>query len=123
MIPKKYGCLEQILDVRGIFFLSSITDDEDPRITCPNDIVMDTDAGQSYALIALPALINESDNVGLMHTRVTALSSTYEEGDTLQFAYQETPPHTVVYHAVDHAGNEATCQITVTITGEYRNGG
>ena len=99
--------------------MSCTTDNEDPSITCPTDITLDTDAGESYATIALPALISTSDNVGVVDTYVSALAGTHEEGDTLQFPYQETPPHTVVYHAVDHAGNEATCQITVTITGEY----
>ena len=79
---------------------------------------MDTDAGESYASIALPALICESDNVGVLHTWVTDLSGTHEVGDTLQFEYQQTPPHTFVYHAVDYAGNEVTCQISVTVTGE-----
>ena len=59
-----------------------------------------------------------SDNVGIVDTWVDALSGTHEVGDTLQFEYQQTPPHTIVYHAVDHAGNEATCQVTVTVTGE-----
>ena len=80
---------------------------------------MTTDAGQSYASVTLPALVSMSDNVAVVDTWVTALSGTHEEGDTLQFEYQETPPYTVVYHAVDHASNEVTCQITVTVTGEY----
>ena len=80
---------------------------------------MDTETGESYSLIVLPALISMSDNVAVVDTWVTALSATHEVGDTLQFEYQETPPYTVAYHAVDDASNEAVCEITVTVTGEY----
>ena len=102
-----------------IIFSSFKSDNEDPSITCPSDITRDSDAGESYASITLPAFVSMSDNVGIVDTWVDALSGTNEVGDTLQFEYQQTPPHTVVYYAVDHAGNEVNCQFTVTVTGQY----
>ena len=80
---------------------------------------MDTDAGQSYASVTLPAFMSMSDNVAIVDTRVDALSGTYVIGNTLQFEYQQTPPYDVTYYAIDHAANEVNCQITVTVTGEF----
>ena len=83
------------------------------------DITLDTDAGQSYASVSLPTFMSMSDNVGIADTWVDALSDTHEVGDTLQFEYQQTPPHTVTSYAADHTGNEVDCQFTVTVTGKF----
>ena len=99
-----------------MFFKS---DFEPPSIACPINITVDTDAGESYASIALPAFMSMSDNVGIVDTMVDALSGTHDIGDTLQFEYQQTPPYDVTYYAIDHAANEVNCQITVTVTGEF----
>ena len=79
---------------------------------------MDTDAGQSYASVTLPAFTSMSDNVAIVDTRVDALSGTHQIADTLQFEYQQTLSHNVTYYAIDRALNEVTCQFTVTVTGE-----
>ena len=80
---------------------------------------MDTDAGQSYASVTLPAFISMSDNVGIVDTRVDALSGTHDIGDTLQFEYLQTSFYSIAYYASDHTGNEVNCHFTVTVTGEF----
>ena len=100
-------------------FISAKSDNENPSVTCAADFSVGTDEGQSYASVTLPDFISSSDNVGVVDTWIDALSATYEVGNTVQFEYQETPPHTVVYYAVDHAGNQVSCEVEVTVTGGY----
>ena len=86
-------------------------------VACPASIVMDTVLGESYALVTLPDFTSVSDNVGVVDTWIIINGSQYEVGDQVQFEYVGSP-HILVYHAVDAAFNEATCSVTVTVSGQ-----
>ena len=95
------------------FSISFQTDGEPPEIECPDDIIQPTDYGQSTTSIALS--VNTTDNVG-----VTGLNCTDQNGRTVlqggsnsfYFGY-----NTVTCNTSDVVGLTASCNFTVTITG------
>eukprot|EP00667_Euglena_gracilis_P000080 EG_transcript_80 len=85
-------------------FSVTIYDTEPPRITCPNDIVQNTDPGLPTAVVTWPAP-NATDNAGTPTVTVTkAPGSVFPLGATR-----------VTYQATDSQLNTAACSFTVTV--------
>src|SRR5690606_6373995 len=90
-------------------FTVTITDDENPTITCPANINQTADAGVCNAAVTVPAP-QAADNCGVLSVTndfngTANASGTYPVGTT-----------TVVYTVTDIHGNSTTCSFTVTIT-------
>ncbi|XP_077981778.1 hyalin-like [Glandiceps talaboti] len=86
-------------------FTVTITDTEEPVITCPADIDATPDQGMSTASMTW-GVPNATDNAG----NVTVTGS-HDPGDDFGIGIS-----VVQYTAVDTSGNIGTCQFTVTIT-------
>ena len=84
--------------------LVTVNDTEDPAITCPVDIEVDTDSGVCEAVITDLGIALTSDNCAVSSV-VNDGVSPYSEGVT-----------TVVWTVEDSAGNTSTCSQTVTVT-------
>lgn len=90
-------------------FTVEVTDDVNPIITCPNDIVTGPTTPDCQALVNYPAP-GAIDNCGLASVELIAglaSGSLFPTGVT-----------TIVYEATDVNGNTATCSFTVTVEGE-----
>ena len=88
-------------------FVITITDDEAPPIICPDDIIASTDAGACNATVTWdeptrPQSECLADSV--------ILSSNFLPGDTFPVGVT-----TIIYTAIDTAGNVANCSFNVTI--------
>ncbi|WP_170111412.1 HYR domain-containing protein, partial [Mangrovibacterium marinum] len=84
----------------------TVTDDEDPVITCPATITVNNDAGQCGAIVNYPLPV-VSDNC----SGVSTVKSDGPDSGTL-FPVGTT---SVTYRATDAAGNVAECSFTVTV--------
>ena len=82
----------------------TVTDDEDPTITCPGDVTLSADAGVCSASNVNLGTPNTSDNCGVAGTTNDAPAS-YNVGST-----------TVTWTVTDVNGNTATCTQIVTVT-------
>ena len=81
----------------------TVEDNEDPQITCPADVVVDTDAGLCTASgVNLGSEIS-SDNCGIASV-VNNSSEPYALGNT-----------TVLWTVTDNAGNTSTCEQLITV--------
>ncbi|HSP83668.1 MAG TPA: HYR domain-containing protein, partial [Gillisia sp.] len=87
-------------------FTVTITDDEDPTISCPANINMNVDAGLCGAVVEfeIPEANDNSGNVTVTQTAGPASGEVFPVGTT-----------TVSFTATDEAGNTATCSFTVTV--------
>jgi len=86
-------------------FTVTVVDNQPPSITCPSNLVRNTDAGQCSAVT--PYAVAASDNCPGATTTVTAglsSGSAFPKGTT-----------TVEVKATDAAGFTASCQFTVTV--------
>jgi gliding motility-associated-like protein len=86
----------------------TITDDEFPTITCPEDITVNSDLGNCSALITVPLAV-AADNCGIAsvtndYTGTEDASGIYPVGTTL-----------VTWTVIDLGGNETTCQMNITV--------
>ena len=85
----------------------TVTDAENPVVTCPANIEQNTDAGQCYATVTIVAA-TATDNCGATVAGVRSdakpLSDPYPKGLT-----------TIAWTATDAAGNHASCTQTVTV--------
>jgi len=86
----------------------TITDDEDPTITCPADITVSNDAGACGANVTVPAPAYGDNCPGA--TIVNDYNSTANASD-----YYAVGTHTVIWTVSDAAGNSATCSMTITV--------
>ena len=83
--------------------LVTVEDNEDPGITCPSDVVVDTDAGLCTASGVNLGSEFTSDNCGVASV-VNNASEPYSLGQT-----------TVLWTVTDNAGNTNTCEQLVTV--------
>jgi len=81
-----------------------VTDNEDPSITCPNNIVKNNDINKCSATVAFLGTASATDNCGVTNVTNNATGNVYPVGVT-----------TITWTAVDAAGNAATCQQTITV--------
>jgi gliding motility-associated-like protein len=90
-------------------FTVTVTDDENPTITCPSNITQTADPEVCNAAVTI-AVPQANDNCGVQsvtnsYTGTADASGTYPVGTT-----------TVTYTVTDIHGNSTTCSFTVTVT-------
>lgn len=85
----------------------TVTDNEAPVITCPNNITTDNDAGSCDAVVTYSAPTVTDNCTGSI---TPTLSSGLASGSSFPLGTS-----TVVYAAVDGSGNSSTCSFTVTV--------
>jgi predicted outer membrane repeat protein len=94
-------------------FTVTVTDEQDPTITCPANISKTTDAGQCTAVTTYS--VTASDNCAYTLTRTspagTASGSAFPIGTT-----------NVEWSVTDAGGNATSCAFTVTVTDEQLPG-
>ncbi len=85
-----------------------VNDTQLPALTCPADILQDSDAGECHAdvTIALPA---SGDNCGIA-TVLNDYNNTADASDIYPVG-----THVIVWTATDIHGNQSTCQQNITI--------
>lgn len=83
-----------------------LPDTTPPTITCPGNIVVDTDAGVCGAAVAFSDPVGEDDLEGAVTNQIAGPAS----GDV--FPVGET---TVAFEVEDAAGNKTQCSFTVTV--------
>ncbi|KAJ8021040.1 Ovochymase-1 [Holothuria leucospilota] len=86
-------------------FSVTVTDNERPVVTCPANIAVDTDPGQSTGSVMWSSP-TATDNSG----QNVSLSSDSQPGD------YEIGGHVVTYTGEDKSGNTAQCSFNVTVT-------
>jgi hypothetical protein len=101
-------------------FTVTVTDNEDPTISCPSDITQNVDAGVCNASVVVPnATIDDNCSATLLTWSMTgatiATSAVTGINQIGTFTFN-TGITTVTYIVRDAAGNEATCSFTVTVT-------
>ncbi len=84
-----------------------VTDNEDPTIACPSDIITTNVIGQNYAVVTYTE-ITATDNCGVTVERTSGLAS------GAQFPIGTT---VVTYVATDSSGNQTECSFTVLVKG------
>ena len=90
------------------FFYFSFTDNEVSMFSnTPGDLIVNTDAGQSFAVVAWTAP-TVTDNSGLY-----TLSSSHSSGSSFSIGIT-----TVTYTVVDAAGNTASYSFNITVVGK-----
>ncbi len=84
----------------------TISEDTDPEITCPSDIVVDTDPGACDAVVTYtpPTGTDNCPNPSTILIAGLGPGATFPIGTT-----------TETYEVTDEAGNTATCSFTVTV--------
>ncbi|WP_139839273.1 HYR domain-containing protein, partial [Christiangramia flava] len=87
-------------------FTITVEDDEDPTITCPENIVQPNDPGLCGAVVefAMPEFADNSGQVTIEQLTGPASGEFFEVGTT-----------TVTFRATDAAGNTAECSFDVTV--------
>jgi hypothetical protein len=88
-------------------FTVSISDNEDPEITCPGDINVNNDTGECYAVVTYTAPIGTDNFPGAVTTQIAGLSSgsQFPKGTT-----------TNTFRVTDAYGNTAECSFDVIVT-------
>ncbi|MBW6491252.1 MAG: HYR domain-containing protein [Lentimicrobium sp.] len=86
----------------------TVVDNEDPQITCPEDITVNNDQGvcEAYVTVPEPEVSDncEISSVTNSYTQTVNASAIYPVGTTV-----------VVWTVVDEYGNSATCTMNVTV--------
>jgi hypothetical protein len=101
-------------------FTVTVTDNEDPTISCPSDITQNVDAGVCNASVVVPnATIDDNCSATLLTWSMTGATVAASPATGINhigtFTFN-TGITTVTYIVRDAAGNEATCSFTVTVT-------
>ncbi|MBR9920910.1 MAG: HYR domain-containing protein [Bacteroidetes bacterium] len=93
----------------------TVTDDEDPTINCPGNVVVMTDMGFCSAVVGnISASAN--DNCGISSITYTLTGATTDSGmDDASGLTFEVGITTVEYTVTDDNGNSATCSFTVEV--------
>ncbi|TXD92307.1 tandem-95 repeat protein, partial [Gillisia hiemivivida] len=84
-----------------------VTDNQDPTIACPGNIITTNVIGQDYAVVKYTE-VTATDNCGVTVERTTGLAS------GAQFPIGTT---VVTYMATDASGNQTECSFTVLVKG------
>lgn len=87
----------------------TITDDEAPTITCPDDITMAASTTDCSAVVNWTPPTPMDNCPGATATNI----STFDSGDALPFGAT-----TITYNATDAAGNTASCDFVITVFDE-----
>ena len=102
-------------------FTVTITDNENPTITCPGNVVQTADAGVCNAVVngIAPTATNDNCAVTIQTWSLAGATTGNSPAVGINDASGETfnvGVTTVTYVVEDAAGNTATCNFTVTIT-------
>lgn len=81
-----------------------VLDNENPSITCPANVVKNNDINKCSATIAYIGSANATDNCGVKTLSNNSTGPVFPVGVT-----------TVTWTAIDAAGNDVTCQQTITV--------
>ena len=89
-------------------FTVTVTDDEDPELSCPADITVTTTTNESYAIVQFnSATVTDNCGATVEQTAGPVSGSQFPLGTT-----------TVTFTATDEAGNTTECSFTVTVEDE-----
>ncbi len=103
------NCTDQtVSDVQFI----NIFDEEAPDITCPGDIVVNTQAGQCFTTVTLPPPTVADNCDGMPDFFV---NTSYGATGLGPHPFVPAGQHTVQYTAVDECGNTSVCTINLTV--------
>ncbi len=92
-------------------FNISVEDNIAPTITCPDDIVVDADASDSYAVTGtIFDPVSFSDNCSIAN-----LENNYNSGSSLDGAEFPVGNTTVIWTVSDDNGNETSCSFVITV--------
>ncbi|MCB9224919.1 MAG: HYR domain-containing protein, partial [Crocinitomicaceae bacterium] len=101
-------------------FTVTVTDNENPTITCPGNASQTADAGNCSAVVnALAPTTADNCGVTLQTWALTGATTANSAGTGINDASGQTfnvGVTTVTYYIEDAAGNSATCNFTVTVT-------
>lgn len=86
-----------------------VTDEENPTITCPTDITVNTDSGQCEALVTIPLVI-ASDNCS-----VSSITNDFNAGGANASGTYPIGTTTVTFTVTDSANRTTTCSIDITV--------
>ncbi len=88
-------------------FVVTVTDEQDPEISCPTDISILTAGGACEDMVnfAAPAILDNCPGVSVSQVSGPASGSLFPIGETV-----------VSFEAADASGNTAACSFTVTLT-------
>lgn len=102
-----------VTDVNGNVTLSyqtvTVTDEEDPQVTCPGNITVDTTPGQCGANVNVP-IINATDNCA-----IASIINDFNSGGANASGTYPLGTTTVTYTVTDTANRTTTCSIDVTV--------
>ena len=87
--------------------LMNFTDEEDPLLSCPSDVLNNTDSGLNTANVTWPDA-TATDNSGSV-----TVTSSINSGATFILGTTN-----VTYTAIDPSGNSVMCTFSVTVVGE-----
>jgi len=87
----------------------TVTDEEDPTITCPSNITVNTDAGQCDATVNVPLAI------GLDNCSVSSITNDYNGGGANASDVYPIGTTTVTFTVTDSANRTATCSMDITV--------
>lgn len=88
----------------------TVTDEEDPTITCPSNISANTDAGQCTATITIPLVI-ANDNCS-----VSSVTNDFNGGGADASGTYPIGTTTVTFTVTDPTNKTATCSMDVVVT-------
>nr|WP_241551473.1 HYR domain-containing protein [Gramella oceanisediminis] len=87
-------------------FTVTVIDDETPVLSCPGDMTVATEEGESYAIVTFdPASVTDNCNATVEQTKGPASGS--------QFAIGE---YEIEFTATDDSGNTSVCTFSITVT-------
>ncbi|MFC5196567.1 immunoglobulin-like domain-containing protein [Bizionia hallyeonensis] len=86
-----------------------VTDEENPTITCPTAITVNTDSGQCDALVTIPPVI-ASDNC-----TVSSITNDYNAGGANASGTYPIGTTTVTFTVTDSANRTATCSMDIIV--------
>ena len=101
--------------VRQGFFFCPVTDNVAPTVTCPEDRTVETEPGQSYAIV----LLFGADSVSTTDALVTIelKGSLYPEYELANLSLADSP-HLLRYTATNLINKiNATCETYITVRG------
>ena len=87
----------------------TVTDDEDPTITCAADQTATTDAGNCTAAVTVVAPTT-ADNCGVASV-TNSFNGTADASGTYPIGITN-----VIWTVTDNSGNTATCSMSITVT-------
>ena len=87
----------------------TVTDEEDPTINCPSNIVANTDPGQCNAAVTIPLAV-PSDNCSIV-----SITNDYNSGGADASDTYPIGTTTVTFTTTDSVGRTSTCSFDVTV--------